>query len=390
MITFKNKGEIDIRAVTTFGISSKENENAIGYFGTGLKYAIAILLRTGHKITIHSGLETWEFSTTKETIRVDEFETITLNGNRLAFTTELGKTWEVWQAYRELHCNCTDEYGEIYSGNATKEDGFTIICVDGPEIEESFRSRDQIVISNLPAIYQDSAGVILGGRSSHVFYRGIRAYQLAKPTIQTYNLTDQLDLTEDRTIKSEYDIRHLMARLIGRCNDPIIIKAAVLAGDENFEKTLDYSYSAATETFKEIVRECAKINPLKVNPSALQISKIDRRKLLPTESTTELDPIDAERLRKAINFCQSIGFNVDSRPIILVERIDDGVMGLAHEGNIYVTRLAFNQGTKQLAATLIEELLHLDHGLQDNTRAMQNFLFESLVSIGERLVGEVL
>lgn len=45
MIIFRNKGVIDPKSITTFGVSSKENPGAIGFFGTGLKYAIAILLR---------------------------------------------------------------------------------------------------------------------------------------------------------------------------------------------------------------------------------------------------------------------------------------------------------------------------------------------------------
>lgn len=54
-VIFRNKGIIDPRSITTFGVSSKDSESAIGYFGTGLKYAIAILLREGCKIDIYTG-----------------------------------------------------------------------------------------------------------------------------------------------------------------------------------------------------------------------------------------------------------------------------------------------------------------------------------------------
>lgn len=47
MIIFRNAGTIDPKSITTFGVSSKENPGAIGFFGTGLKYALAILLRHG-------------------------------------------------------------------------------------------------------------------------------------------------------------------------------------------------------------------------------------------------------------------------------------------------------------------------------------------------------
>jgi hypothetical protein len=55
-------GEIDAASIRTFGVSVKEGENPIGFFGTGLKYALAILLRTGHKVTIQSGTSKHRFA----------------------------------------------------------------------------------------------------------------------------------------------------------------------------------------------------------------------------------------------------------------------------------------------------------------------------------------
>jgi len=54
-IAFQNDGELDLRLMATFGCSVKETNNPIGFFGTGLKYALAVLLRTGHKVTVHLG-----------------------------------------------------------------------------------------------------------------------------------------------------------------------------------------------------------------------------------------------------------------------------------------------------------------------------------------------
>ena len=39
MIVFENAGEIDPRLFALIGVNVKESENAIGFFGTGLKYA---------------------------------------------------------------------------------------------------------------------------------------------------------------------------------------------------------------------------------------------------------------------------------------------------------------------------------------------------------------
>ena len=45
MITFHSPTILPIEAATTMGVSVKESDNAIGKFGTGLKYAIAGVLR---------------------------------------------------------------------------------------------------------------------------------------------------------------------------------------------------------------------------------------------------------------------------------------------------------------------------------------------------------
>src|SRR4030066_94299 len=44
-ISFQNPGLIPLECITTFGLSAKDTANPIGQFGTGLKYAISIILR---------------------------------------------------------------------------------------------------------------------------------------------------------------------------------------------------------------------------------------------------------------------------------------------------------------------------------------------------------
>ena len=56
MVVFENTGEIDILSISSFGVSVKEGDSPIGFFGTGLKYAIAVLLRHNQKITAYCGL----------------------------------------------------------------------------------------------------------------------------------------------------------------------------------------------------------------------------------------------------------------------------------------------------------------------------------------------
>lgn len=55
MIVFENEGEIDPQLIMLIGVNVKASDSAIGFFGTGLKYAIACLLRWGEEIEIQSG-----------------------------------------------------------------------------------------------------------------------------------------------------------------------------------------------------------------------------------------------------------------------------------------------------------------------------------------------
>ena len=57
-LIFSNPGELDIRALYTFGVSAKVGEEPFGLFGTGFKYAAAILLRQHQSLRVLSGKQT--------------------------------------------------------------------------------------------------------------------------------------------------------------------------------------------------------------------------------------------------------------------------------------------------------------------------------------------
>jgi len=113
MLLFENKGLIPEATITTMGVNAKIGDNPIGQFGTGLKYAIAIVLRLGGMITIYRGQKKLEFSLKTEIIRDKKFQIVCMNGRKLGFTDQLGLHWEAWMAYRELASNVKDEGGTV-------------------------------------------------------------------------------------------------------------------------------------------------------------------------------------------------------------------------------------------------------------------------------------
>jgi hypothetical protein len=65
-LLFKNRGTIS-RSCLALGKSNKRNDpNAAGHFGEGMKLAALSLIRENKKICIKTAGETWRFSITYE------------------------------------------------------------------------------------------------------------------------------------------------------------------------------------------------------------------------------------------------------------------------------------------------------------------------------------
>lgn len=392
MIVFRNKGVIDVKSITTFGVSSKENPGAIGFFGTGLKYAIAILLREGCEITIYAGTRKLEFGVRRDKVRVDEFNVVTMNNRRLGFTTEVGKTWELWQAFRELYCNAKDELGEVFETNEAPKpkSNETLVIVRGEPFKDVWTKRSEVILTSEP-LERHEAVWVHPGSSHFVFYRGVRAYRLDTPSEYTYNIQQRVELTEDRTIKYYWDVSRLVRLAICSSKNPKLIEKAVTACKGTMEHSLEYEGVEPSKSFLKVVGDLTRDFDSRLSPSAMKAAQIWIMDQLHEEATPmRLNDVDQTRLERATQFCERLGFAVREYPIIVSEFLGEEVLGRAYEGKIYLSKRAFMLGTNMLAGTLIEEFIHLRHQLWDETRIMQNFLIDTIVSLGEQITGEPL
>lgn len=170
-VNFITPTRISLIDITSMGDSSKRgNDSTIGQFDSGLKYAIALLLRNNIKMSIHVQgepkiHENWEEPTTehytfstyieecentgksKELIQVvclntphggecmNQYDMREPSGEEswivnTGFAKALGYNWELWMALRELWSNMLDEGGEI--GEYFIEDGIqgTVITIE--------------------------------------------------------------------------------------------------------------------------------------------------------------------------------------------------------------------------------------------------------------------
>lgn len=390
-IVFENAGEIDPLLITTFGVNVKEIDNAIGFFGTGLKYALSILMRSGCEVVIQSGAQEFRFSKKAVQLRGKPFEFVTMNDEPLGFTTEVGKTWELWMAYRELFCNAQDEGGRTYKVDEypTAESGITRVIVSGEPFVEVAKDHGRYFLNSTPFLQTPYCNIHHGaGRG--IYYRSVFVGALSpRPMLYTYNVAGHLDLTEDRTMKESYAVGWHIAEAINQCDDREVIRAAVTAPDGFHEHYMDFDYGGEpSAAFFEVVGGLIRDRIGKVNTTAIEkYKKHMRAEFLP--DPIELNAIERAALERAKAFCHRIGFDI-KYPIIPVESLGSDILGMAMQDRIYIAQRAFMIGTKCVAGTLCEEYIHLKHGHGDNTRAMQNYLIDRMVSLGELVTGEPL
>lgn len=397
MIVFQNSGLIDMAAVTTMGVSVK-NDGAIGYFGTGLKFAIATILRNKCALTIHRGLEAFAFTSEEIIIRGEPFDRVCMNGEPLGFTTTLGRDWEPWMAFRELASNCRDEGGRYWKFASDEQmtaaalplDGHTTIAVEGEKMMEVWPERHTIMLESEPMLANDHIEV-REGESCFVYYRGVRIFTAPRPTAFTYNILGKLELTEDRTAKNWYELEIKLERGIGAIEDHGILRRMLTCGDGFHEHRIDVPrYGMPGEAFREISREIGmgKETIKTANPAAVRFARDSAIADMQEGHGVEMEPSQAKMLEKALTMLEAGGFPIRDFPVIVLSTLGPAIHGMAKDGKIFLSILPFEKGTREVAATLLEEFAHLKSGESDCTRGFQNWLFDQLLIQSERVAGE--
>lgn len=393
-LQFRNPGLMDELVFKSFGVSVKENENPIGFFGTGLKYAIAVILRKGGKIYISSGNEQYVFSKKNQIVRGKEFEYVCCNGELLGYTIDLGKQWELWMAYRELYSNCKDENGIVSTvKKQTKETGeYTSIYVDCQEMVNLHISNNPKIFLDTIPLYVNEHIAVHPGTSKHLYYKGIRVYDLQRSSKFTYNILSPIDLTEDRTIKYYWDAARKITRGIINIGDKSIFDR-MFKDPMSFEYDVDFEHSEIyySQKFIDMSIESFKSDPNSIPPS-LYNCIIKFNKDINKFTAAELDNREKIKLNKALEFCKQIDFDPSEYKITIVRTLGNNVLAMAlrDQNQIILSKTLFDMGLKQLIAAIVEEVVHLRDLHNDCTRSMQNYLFDKIVTLGEKYTGECL
>jgi len=381
-LKFANATPIDLVALTTMGVSVKTNDNPIGYFGTGLKYAMATLLRTGHTFRLIRNKKIYNFTARDQAIRGEKFGIVYMNNEKLGFTTELGKNWTPLEAYRELASNCIDEEGVI-DYHLRGSDYGTIIEVEGDGIDSARAKHSEIFLSSEPKVSGISAEAHTG-ESSKVYYRGLLAMTLRQPGLYTYNILTHMDLTEDRTFKYSWSVTDEIARLIGASTDYGFIVECLLATKGYLEHDLTYLGTPGPTFMKAVGDNVANV---RLNLSALEKWQQDKGNDT-LYRPAKLDKYDHETIDEALELMSVVGIDMTLDEFMISTELT-GAAGLVRDGEIVIARTTLDKGARYLASTLFEEWIHKVRHYGDYTREFQDFTIDTLFGVANKLKKEL-
>lgn len=416
-VQIQNKGEIDPMGLSLMGVSSKrDDETKIGFFGSGNKYAIALMMRVGIPFRIFSGKAEMKITTKKVMFREKLYEQILINGEPTSLTTAMGPDWEPWFAIRELYCNALDEGGAAMTvtQKPTGLEGSTRVFVGLTGVlEDFFKQRERfILVHEKPEAsvktYYGHVGIFPRAADEFICYRkGIRIYpKNDKRSLYWYNF-DQIAINESRTYKYEHEINERIASFFAVIKDKTIIEHYLANWKGNVEENAAWQYTndPLSEMWHRVLKG-RRVYPENlaihsgdfegkhnsfIVPSSLadkianQFPDIEVVGAKGTKQYVELEMTAAERQKidTALNELRQIGYDIRSHIVLADTTTDDTIAWYDKATDtIYHTRRHLN-GIQELKNTFLEEHFHAV-GHNDGQREFVTFLIDELIAAKER------
>lgn len=419
-LVVRNPGEIEEEAIRLLGVSSKRGTSSIGQFGTGNKYAIATLLRTGHSLGVHSGGKKWEFRLDRGMFRGAEYSEVVLvqgqKRTKLGFAQELGLQWQVEDALRELFSNAFDEGEMEYTitvGEPSPKKGHTQWWISlSPEAEDFYSKVHKWFRQGEEALDEGPGWKILPTMRDgvgRIYRRGVLALELgpSQSSIWDWDFTD-LEVKEDRRAdrwKVEQEIatvyqkggltkerKQELLRQLGIAKELLEERSIsswrglhpswleALDGKIVLSPTVAAQWLADVRVQKtpHLLLPDNWASPLlelgaKGVDAVVGKAGLRSHPLIPREQLTEKE---RENLRVGIETLRRWDlwkdWNVEpydsqDKPLLGYALLDEQVIGVSRQS------LATEESALR---TLLEEATHLLTGFKDNTRELENYLFE--------------
>lgn len=429
-----SEGEIDITALSLIGASTKRADaTKIGFFGSGLKYTIAILLRKKIPFRIYKGDHRVEITTEEVTLREQAFSRIIIDGTPTSLTTEMGVDWEAWMAIREVYSNALDETNCTLTSSPNEPEGipgWTTIAIFMDDNFTDFCERPHQYFSD----FLDAESTLCevgkitiykGGEDLIVYKKGIRVHHEKVVCLFNYDIP-AADITETRQLKyAWHDKANTIPAAIAKITDVALIKSVlerinyVTEGNGSWENC-DYAESWVKAIGSRWIIARGTEHLLK--------RYLDQPNyILPQKMVDGLRRCFSERLRFAgegsggYQYTRCVELTIREAGVIegalafladakdpvryefdVVDFFEKHVLGLAIRAQpatdtteetkpqILISRRVINEGIRATVSTFIEESAHLDSGASDETRAFQDVLINKIINSMEESTGRFL
>lgn len=431
-ILIQNDGEIETNSFELIGASTKRGEaGKIGFFGSGLKYSIAYMMRNGIDFKVFSGEKELVFSTMPETLKDKTFDRICINGKPTSYTVTMGPTWkEDWFVLREIYCNALDE-GTCQliksTENVSPSVGKTRIYIELTEPLQQvinnwdkYFSDERTPLFVTPKVYTSNLGNEDGSKNIRnqevsvyskkygvIYRRGINVHENGR-MLYDYEF-EYVNINEDRTAKSpgflDYCFLDIAGQLVNEDwvksvlrsaqDDKLPVEYSSLGGgrpDNGFsEKWVQFSKDhllvpkeSSGKFSDEIQRSKKEVflapsyflgNMKKQIP---EVSVLGMGRAIGDNFFTEIDktPKMEYLLKEVLQSLKQMNYEVPY-DIYAAHFDDDTILGQADTKTkkIYIAKQTFDMGRREIAMTLMEETEHIASGKGDETRAFQTHIF---------------
>ena len=408
-LQISNRGEINPYALSLMGASTKRgNDGQIGFFGTGNKYALAKFLREGLAVDIHSGLSKIQIDTHDIDMGGQTFSVVRVNGLDTSITTDMGPTWELWQAVREVYSNAIDggDASICMVDEPSGRDGFTSYHIESnADIDRIMNDFDRYFSTARIAAEVSEFGSIYEGGTGTVYRHGIRCLEEGRQSVFDYEVGD-VKLTETRIAEHSWQVGTKVWGAILSSNDESVITRAFAASSDSSLLEGDLANGWGVDfpaTVSETVKEWLKDNM--VSDSTMDGMMDDQEKVMATMissklmthllgvvgrknmvlprkasfagevvySVIDLSASDLALLKEAMSVIRESGITINY-PIIAARFAKSGMMGFADMNGqrAILSETVFSMGVSMIVGTILEEWIHLKHGVKDETREMQD------------------
>lgn len=415
---------IEPEALHLVGASSKRNDSSkIGQFGSGNKYAMAYLLRNGYELKVFSGTTEIKITTQKSTFRGDEYNVVYIDGEKTSITTEMGKDWQFWQALREIYCNAIDEgdFSMDFVQNMEPVEGETHFYIDTKkDVMEFVSNFDNYFAQNKEVLFECEQGRILKKEPgiANVYRKGIKCYETNKNSIFDYDISN-ISIDENRLVSYSWKIPEKIWDLIYRCtNKEVIMQVLHQSGDSNFLEGAigdfsDINSSNISAEFKECLKGinvCPKsfgglLKPDEVHNHIIVPTKVFEavRGHINDENVGEsfrvgrggslwrqadLSELHLATLKQAEEFFKEVGCE-EMLTYEIIGAIFDSkdILGYANKADeqIVLSDICLDRGINEVVNTIIEEYIHLKHGVKDNSRGFQTAIISEFISYMKKI-----